>query len=267
MRRARRSWFAVALAVVVCGPVISANAAPSARPKTLSAVYSYDGRAGGILVIDGEVDARGGAASVALATAFASNSAHPLVFAPTVVDADAGHGGLRVITPRGVTTTCALPLTCHVTNSGGIDFGYSFKVARSNQAEGVRFFVAVTGARVTMHDDALRNWSARHRQGQARFVAEGTTSGAALDTDLVDASLSTRVASTGFRGGSLAISIPACSDIGAGIWTLTTGDYDDRQICPVYAVADITGTASGWTAHGAAGGVSENSTALVVIAQ
>jgi hypothetical protein len=267
MRRARRLQLAVAFLSVVCGPVVAAHAASSAKPTTVSAVYSYHGRAGGVLVVDGEVDARGGVASLAFATVFGSRSAHPLVFSPAVVDADAGRGGLRVITPRGVSTTCALPLTCHLTNSDGIDFGYVFKVGQSDQAEGVRFFLAATGARVTLHDDALRNWSARRRQGQARFVAEGATSGAAVDTDLVDASVSTQVAAAGFRGGSLAVSIPACAEVGGGVWTLSTAGYDDRQLCPVYAVADMTDNGAGWTAHGAAAGITENSTALVVIAQ
>lgn len=240
----------------------------STMTETTSSVYSYASTVGGTLVVDGSVSAPDGAGSLTLATVFADKAGRPsAVFAPQIVDINPASGGLTVTTPEGTWNSCQMPLTCHVTDSGGtIDFGFTWKVAKSTSSKRIWFYVVQHGSKVSLRDDALVKWRARHRMGGAYFVSTRGGDSVGLVSDAVDAGIDIAYSAPGFRSGSIALTIPECSDVGAGLWSLVSRTSRSSSLCPVYALGSVSRSDSGWRATGPAAGVSEQATRLEVVA-
>lgn len=262
IRRAR--VVAATLAAVVGTSTIYSASASVATASTSAAVqttwsrYEFVGKDNGLLVIDGTAEVGAGSFLVE-ANVGPDGDAYG-----DVLDFDAV-GPVGTYGAVGHHDLCAGPLTCEVAH-GRLHFGVIYQVEGDGRHRlDLRFYVAVRGRHVQVRDQLLMGWSAQHRHG-------GVVRRTAADTDVVGATVpgvtagvNAGVSAPGPAGGSVAVAIPACDVVGAGLLRLSGGRHAATAVCPSDPVSAVAARRTKWTASGAVAGVSEYASRLVVL--
>jgi hypothetical protein len=254
----------VALAGAVTTSVaVPAAAVGSAAVQTAWARYDFHSARSGFLVISGRVDPAPGA-FFAEVTELDARSTQPRAPFADVLDLDS-FSELGTYGAVGNRDLCPGPVTC-IAQNGGLGFSISFDVSGDGRhMQDIREYFVVRGAHVVIHDRLLKRWTASHRAGGVtrRTVADASGAGAVALGQTVGANLG--VTAPGPTGGSIAIAVPGCDQIGAGALILSGGLTGETTICPTDNVAAIARKATTWDATGAVAGWSNNTTRLVVL--
>jgi len=255
----------VAAACAALFGVVPLPALAAGHPRTQEVVarYSYDGAGDAVMVAGGTIRMAPGAILV-FAQAEVSSRTNPLVFFPQVVDLDS-RDGVRSYGAPGQHTLCAAPLSCSV--QGDV---FSFGVSNSVEGDGktplhLRFYLAARGAKVTLHDRAAIGWKIRHRTSGLVRRTDADATGAGIDAENFDLGVTTSVGAPGPAGGSVAIAVPGCDLVGAGLLMLSGGEQSTNALCPSGPVGELAWHKTTWSASGATAGVSTNQTRLVVL--
>ena len=257
---------AFALGLVVTTAALAAPAAAAGHEvglQTKWAKYSYSGRGDGFLEIVGS-------AKIVPGTFFATvdvdrpNSSKADAFFPFILDLDslASADSYGAVGNRDL---CAGPVDCHVTG-GAFSFSVGFTIQGGGDTPmGLNTYVVLRGADVKIHDILVHGWTAHHHDGGALRVTDSQAGGAGVDAFGSSAGANTGARAPGPRAGSVAIAVPACDQVGAGVLLLTGGEQTQTALCPSDAIAAVARHAAKWTATGAVAGVSTYSTRLLVI--
>lgn len=257
MRRLLVSLLSLAT-VAVAAP--SQAAAPRLQRQLM--VFTYDGLGPALLSVEGSVEAIGrpGYFATVIADEF-DGQLDP--FFPDVIDLGGNGSPARTYGAVGAHDLCVSPVvTCTPSSTtGSLGFGVSFSVGRSTRPQHLRLLLALEGTKVSASHVEL-GWKAHVRHsGFTRSTAGGTgvrAFGAAVEA-MPDASL------RGGRSGSIAVAVPPCEDVGAGVVRLTGGRTTETAICPSYPVAAAAAGPTTWTTSGPAAGITTYRTRLIVI--
>lgn len=254
--------------LLLCASLLLAATSVPALATTHStheavATYSFDGAGDATMIVSGSIRMAPGAIFV-LTQADVTSRAQPQVFFPQVLDLDPTDG-IRTYGALGNHTACAAPLTCSVSGDT-FGFGISFDV----QGDGkhpihVRMFLAARGAAVTLRDRVMLHWHARHRSTGLITRTDADAAGAGAEVEGNDIGAMTSVSAPGATGGSVALAIPGCDALGAGVMTLTGGTQTQDALCPTQPVGALAWQRTSWQMTGFAAGVSQNQTRLVVL--
>lgn len=247
-----------ALATSVAIPAVAAR---STRMQVLWARYDFRGAGNGQLVLEGTARIGVGSyiadADVMTYSGGMSTSGH--VFDVTNIEDSRTYGAL------GNRDLCAGPLTCSW-QGGKFGFGMDSQVfGDGHHFLHIRVYIAIAGEDVHLHDKLLDGWTAHHRSGGVTRVTDESAGGGGVQAGGQTLGVNTGATAAGPDGGSVAIAVPGCDDVGAGVLTLTGGATSTTALCPSDAIVGISNRPTTWVASGAVAGASENTTRLVVL--
>jgi len=251
-------------AVAVAGFVVPTYAA-AAKPhlRTVWSRYSFDGKRNGFLFVAGSFQIRPGS-FFAVLDEVDTHGPHPESFGD-VVDLDA-FGASETYGSLGDRNLCTAPVQCQVVN-GRMTFTVEFTVnGDGKHREHLRQYIVARGAHLVVHDVFLKGWTPAHRQGGATRRTDDDADGAGVMAAGTGVGTDLGVSAPGPAGGSLALAVPACDQIGAGLMTLSGGTQTQTAICPTTSISAVARHRTTWQLSGAVGGATSYATRLLVIA-
>jgi hypothetical protein len=261
----RRCLVGLVAGVGVVATSVAVPAAAAAAPTVQTAWARYDFRSAhsGYLAIKGRVDP-GPGAFFATTTVFNAHSSQPQAPFSFVLDLDssAETGTYGAVGNRDL---CPGAVTC-VFKNGGLVFDASFDVTGDGRhVQDIRSYIAARGTHVVIRDMVLRHWEATHRASGVvrRTVADVDGAGVVAAGQVVGSNVG--VTAPGPAGGSIAIAVPGCDQIGAGALILSGGATGETTLCPTGPIAAVAKRSTTWTATGAVAGWSEYTTRLIVL--
>lgn len=253
----------VALAV---GLAVVAAAAPSVaagpRVERRLMVFSYDGRGPAILLVQGEVEAKGVPGYFATVSASEHDGELDPYF-PDVLELGEPSEPPRTYGALGARDLCASPVVSCTRKPGSSSLGFSisYSIGRGDEVSHTRLYLAMEGTRIET-SSISRGWRMHSRSGGlARSTAGGT--GARAFGASVEAQPEARL--PGGRRGSIGIGVPPCDELGLGIVSLTGGRRPVTDTCPAYPLSAAAKGATQWVLSGTAAGLSSSRTRLLVI--
>lgn len=259
--------------VVIVSALIASIASAATVPLSASAGapvlqtrwarYSFDGTGSGLLYVSGSVKIVPGAffATVSVAN---PHSPKPAPFFPDLLDLDAGStaGTYGALGDRDL---CAGPVSCHA-SGGRLEFSLTFGIQGDGRHRlDLSDYIVIRGADPTIHDIAVVRWTARHRTDGVLRRTDESAGGAGVTAYGLVAGVNTGTSAPGPAAGSVALAVPACDMVGAGVLTLSGGANGATAVCPSDLIADVAKRGTTWTATGAVAGASNHTTRLLVI--
>jgi hypothetical protein len=254
------------LVVLLAGLALLATGAPSlaAQPRLQRQllVFTYDGTGPGLLSVSGTVEANGRPGYLASVAAEALDG-HLDPFFPDVYELGDGGAPAHTYGAAGTHDVCASPLVTCTADPGStsLQFSIGFSVGESPRPVHLRMLIAVEGTKVKTASAKI-GWKGTKRTGGFSRVTGGGTgfrAGGFAAEALPDASL------RGGRKGSVAIAVPPCDQLGAGLLTLAGGRKDAVAACPTGPFTAAADGPARWSLTGDAAGVSSYLTRLIVV--
>lgn len=252
------------LAVLALG-LVAALHVPASAAATVQRVglrLDFDGAGSGVYVISGVIktDAR----HPGLLASVSSTGTH--AYFPQVVELGTG-GAHSTYGALGSHSLCPAPAVCTISPDGGtLGFSFSYSV----QGDGVhpfhdRDYLVLQGAQVTLDHSGVGAWTL-HRFSSWTQVVDTQTAFAGAGSDGLDVEVDRSVSATGGSQGSVAIAVPPCDVIGAGVATLSGGAQGVQPVaCPSSALAALATRRTTWDLSGALAGASALRTRLLVL--
>lgn len=228
--------------------------------------YALDGRDGGVLVLQGSVEARGAAGALAFVGGSAPRTgALPTqVMSPTLLDLGPLRDGMYGLSGRRDLCEGA-SITCEVSSDGQrVDFTY---VAAVDPTRGPaihqRLFVVTIGTKVKVSASG-QHWQAKQPSATLSRVAGETADAQGARLLGLRAAVAPQASAVVPARGSIAIGVPACDDAGVGAFTLMSAHSSTRAYCPSGPVAGVDTGSGSWTLSATAVGTTEYTTRLLV---
>jgi hypothetical protein len=255
----RRLLFALICCALLAAAAPSFGSTPRLERQLL--VFSYDGKGPALLSVEGSVEAIGRPGYLASVAADGEGS-DLTPFFPDLVELGEDGAPLQTYGAVGAHDLCLSPVvTCDSrAGSSSLQFGISFSVGKSSSPVHIRMVVALEGTRVRASHVEI-GWKARKRLGGFSRVTTGGTGVRTVGTSLEALPTATL---PGGRGGSIAVAVPPCDQVGAGIVTLTGAKAASTTACPTGPFAAAAVGVTRWSMAGTAAGMSTYRTRLLV---